>query len=173
MDSQRFTNEHEVHTCSQHFHLVLIEPEIPPNTGNAGRLAVATNSTLHLVGKLGFSIDDKQVRRAGLDYWKHVDLKQHESFEAWLEWHKTHAKDAPFYLLSKKAKRSIYDIKLASPSGGAAFVFGKETLGLPQELLERYADQTFTIPMFSDKIRSLNLSNAIAITLYEAIRQSL
>lgn len=155
---------------SFHYHLVLIEPEIPPNTGNAGRLAVATNSTLHLVGKLGFSIDDKQVRRAGLDYWKYVDLKQHDSFEAWLEWHKTHEKDAPFYLLSKKARRSIYDIELPPR---AAFVFGKETLGLPDDLLERYADQAFTIPMFSDKIRSLNLSNAVSVTLYEAIRQQL
>lgn len=153
-----------------HYHLVLVEPEIPPNTGNAGRLAVATNSTLHLVGKLGFSIDDKQVRRAGLDYWKHVNLQRHETFEAWLEWHMNHEKDAPFYLLSKKATRSIYDI--AFPPR-AAFVFGKETLGLPEELLDKYADRAFTIPMFSEKIRSLNLSNAVSVVLYEAIRQNL
>lgn len=153
-----------------HYHLVLVEPEIPPNTGNAGRLAVATNATLHLVGKLGFSIDDKAVRRAGLDYWKHVDLKQHESFDAWLAWHLEHEESAPFYLLSKKAKRSIYDIEFPPR---AAFVFGKETLGLPEELLDRYADRAFTIPMFSEKIRSLNLSNAVSVTLYEAIRQNL
>jgi tRNA (cytidine/uridine-2'-O-)-methyltransferase len=153
-----------------HYHLVLVEPEIPPNTGNAGRLSVATESTLHLVGKLGFSIDDKQVRRAGLDYWKHVDLKQHESFDAWLDWFSHNEPGAPFYLLSKKAKKSIYDI--AFPAR-AALVFGKETLGLPEDLLDRYPDQAFNIPMFSSKIRSLNLSNAVSVTLYEAIRQQL
>lgn len=153
-----------------HYHVVLVEPEIPPNTGNAGRLCVATQSTLHLVGKLGFSIDDKQVRRAGLDYWKHVDLMRHETFDAWLKWFQANEIGAPFYLLSKKAQKSIYDIALPRC---AAFVFGKETLGLPEELLTRHADQAFTIPMFSSKIRSLNLSNAISITVYEAIRQQL
>lgn len=153
-----------------HYHIVLVEPEIPPNTGNAGRLCVGTQSTLHLVGKLGFSIDDKAVRRAGLDYWKHVDLVQHATVEDWLQWHISKEKDAPFYLLSKKATRSIYDI--AFPSR-AALVFGKETLGLPDDLLEKYADRTFTIPMFSSKIRSLNLSNAISVVAYEAIRQNI
>lgn len=153
-----------------HYHLVLVEPEIPPNTGNAGRLAVATQSTLHLVGKLGFSISDKEVRRAGLDYWKHVDLKTHAGFEEWLTWLKANDPDAPFYLLSKKARRSIYDIDFPPR---AALVFGKETQGLPEDLLKRYEDQTFSIPMFSSKIRSLNLSNAVSVTLYEAIRQQL
>lgn len=162
--------EEEVAKPPFHYHIVLVEPEIPPNTGNAGRLAVAIQGTLHLVGKLGFSIDDKQVRRAGLDYWKHVDLKQHASFEDWLQWHQTNEPGAPFYLLSKKAKNSIYDIGFPPR---AAFVFGKETLGLPEELLDRYADRAFTIPMFSSKIRSLNLSNAVSVTLYEAIRQHL
>ncbi len=153
-----------------HYHVVLVEPEIPPNTGNAGRLCVATQGSLHLVGKLGFSIDDKQVRRAGLDYWKHVKLYQHATFEDWLQWHISNESEAPFYLLSKKASKSIYDIKFPSR---AAFVFGKETLGLPEELLEKYEDQAFTIPMFSEKIRSLNLSNAISVAVYEAIRQQL
>lgn len=153
-----------------HYHIVLIEPEIPPNTGNAGRLCVATQSTLHLVGKLGFDIDDKQVRRAGLDYWKHVDLVRHESFEAWLEWHLTHEKDAPFYLLSKKGTHSLFEVNFPRR---AAFVFGKETQGLPDALLERFPDKVFNIPMFSDKIRSLNLSNAISVSVYEAIRQQL
>jgi len=152
-----------------HYDIVLVEPEIPPNTGNAGRLCVATNSTLHLVGKLGFSIDDKEVRRAGLDYWKHVDLKQHESFEAWLEWHKSHRQEVPFFLLSKKAKKDIFGVTIPKR---AAFVFGKETQGLPTALLERFDSQVFNIPMFSDKIRSLNLSNAVSIVLYEGIRQS-
>lgn len=149
---------------------MLVEPEIPPNTGSAGRLCVAVQGTLHLVGKLGFSIDDKEVRRAGLDYWKHVDLKTHASFEDWLAWHRSHEGEAPFYLLSKKAKQSIYDIEIPSR---AAFVFGKETSGLPETVLERYSERAFTIPMFSDKIRSLNLSNAVSIAVYEAIRQQL
>ena len=153
-----------------HYHIVLVEPEIPPNTGNAGRLAVATQGTLHLVGKLGFDIDDKAVRRAGLDYWKHVDLIQHASIEDWLQWFRTNEPNAPFYLLSKKAKKSIYSIEIPAR---AAFVFGKETQGLPETLLDQYADQAFTIPMFSDKIRSLNLSNAISIAVYEGIRQQL
>jgi tRNA (cytidine/uridine-2'-O-)-methyltransferase len=153
-----------------HYHLVLVEPQIPPNTGNAGRLAVATGSTLHLVGKLGFSISDKAVRRAGLDYWKFVELVQHESFEDWLKWHREREGDAPYYLLSKKARQSIYDIGIPRR---AAFVFGKETLGLPEELLERHSEHAFSIPMFSEKVRSLNLSNAIAVTLYEGIRQNL
>lgn len=153
-----------------HYHIVLVEPEIPPNTGNAGRLCVGIQGTLHLVGKLGFEIDDKSVRRAGLDYWKYVDLKQHESFDAWLSWWREHEKDAPFYLLSKKAKSNLYDIKFPPC---AAFVFGKETMGLPDALLEQYAEHTLTIPMFSSKIRSLNLSNAVSVAVYEAIRQQL
>lgn len=153
-----------------HYHIVLVEPEIPPNTGNAGRLCVATQCTLHLVGKLGFSIDDKQVRRAGLDYWKHVDLVQHETFEDWLKWHLTHEKTAPFYLLSKKATKSIFNIEFPER---AAFVFGKETKGLPDDLLEKYSEHAFLIPMFSSRIRSLNLSNAVSIAVYEAIRQQL
>jgi tRNA (cytidine/uridine-2'-O-)-methyltransferase len=155
-----------------HYHLVLVEPLIPPNTGNAGRLCVGTNSTLHLIEPLGFSIDAKEVRRAGLDYWKFVDLHQHKSFDAWLEWHRNHTENAPFYLVedTKRPHSSIYDIEYPEC---AAFVFGKETTGLSQELQERFQDQIVSIPMFSDKIRSLNLSNAISIALYEAIRQQL
>jgi tRNA (cytidine/uridine-2'-O-)-methyltransferase len=152
------------------YHIVLVEPEIPPNTGNAGRLCVATESVLHLVGKLGFDIDDKQVRRAGLDYWKYVNLIRHESFEAWKTWFDKHCPEAPMFLLSKKGKQDLFDVRFPKE---AAFVFGKETQGLPDSLLEQYEDRIYSIPMFSDKIRSLNLSNAIAITLYEAIRQQL
>lgn len=153
-----------------HYHIVLVEPEIPQNTGNAGRLCVGTHSTLHLVGKLGFSIDAKEVRRAGLDYWHHVKLVQHESFEDWLTWFKQNEPGAPFYLLSKKTNISIYDQKIPQR---AAFVFGKETKGLSDKILDAHQSSIFTIPMFSDKIRSLNLSNAISIVLYEGIRQNL
>ncbi len=153
-----------------HFHIVLVEPEIPPNTGNAGRLCVAINATLHLVGPLGFSIEDKDVRRAGLDYWKYVDLIQHNGFDAWLNWRDANKPDLPFYLFSKKAKASLYETAFPKE---AAFVFGKETKGLSDEILEKFSDQTLTIPMFSEKIRSLNLSNALSIVVYEAIRQQL
>jgi tRNA (cytidine/uridine-2'-O-)-methyltransferase len=153
-----------------HYHIVLLEPEIPPNTGNAGRLCVATQCSLHLVGKLGFSIDDKQVRRAGLDYWKYVDLHQHASFEDWLAWYRKHEGDAPFYLLETTTQRSLYEIKIPKR---AAFVFGKETTGIPKDVLANHSQETFILPMFSTRIRSLNLSNAVSITLYEAIRQNL
>ncbi len=152
------------------FHIVLIEPEIPPNTGNIGRLCVATQSTLHLVGPLGFSLEDKALRRAGLDYWKYVDLKQHPTWEDWLHWRNTNYPQMPFYFFTKKTNQSFYNIRHTSP---AAFIFGKETWGLPQNLIDQYPDQTFQVPMFSNQVRSLNLSNAVAIVLYEAVRQQL
>ncbi len=154
------------------FHLVLIEPLIPPNTGNAGRLAVATNSTLHLVGKLGFDINDKQVRRAGLDYWKYVDLKTHDNFENWLAWFEKNEPSAPFFLFDNMPhfKPNFFNQKIPNRSG---LIFGKETTGIPKDILEKYKTSIATIPMFSDKVRSLNLSNTISIALYEAIRQQL
>lgn len=153
------------------YHLVLLEPLIPPNTGNAGRLCVATESVLHLVEPLGFSIDDKAVRRAGLDYWKYVNLHTHKNFEAWLEWFKENEPGAPFYLVEDTplSQRMVYDVKYPSC---AAFIFGKETTGISKEIQAQYLDQIVKIPMYSDKIRSLNLSNSISIMLYEAIRQN-
>lgn len=155
-----------------HYHLVLLEPLIPPNTGNAGRLSVATGSTLHLIEPLGFSIDDKAVRRAGLDYWKFVDLKVHTNFEAWLNWFQKNEPGAPFFLIEDgpRSTQMIYDVTLPSR---AAFVFGKETTGIAPEIQEKYRDQILKIPMFSQHIRSLNLANSISIVLYEAIRQNL
>ena len=149
-----------------------MEPLIPPNTGNAGRLSVATESTLHLIEPLGFSIDDKAVRRAGLDYWKFVDLHVHKDFAAWLSWFKQHEPEAPFYFIedTQFATRSLFDQKFPKK---AAFIFGKETTGIDPELLKLHRDQILNIPMFSPKIRSLNLSNSISIALYEAIRQNL
>jgi tRNA (cytidine/uridine-2'-O-)-methyltransferase len=155
-----------------HYHLVLLEPLIPPNTGNAGRLSVATESTLHLIEPLGFSIDDKAVRRAGLDYWKYVDLHVHKDFSAWLTWFKEKEPEVPFYFIedTQYATQSLFE--KAFPKR-AAFIFGKETTGVPPELLKQYPNQILNIPMFSPKIRSLNLSNSISIALYEAIRQNL
>jgi tRNA (cytidine/uridine-2'-O-)-methyltransferase len=147
------------------FHIVLIEPEIPPNTGNIARLCAATGATLHLVGKLGFSIDDRYLKRAGLDYWDKVDLKQWESLEQLQMQHHS----GRFWYLSTKVARNCYDEGIYQP--GDFLVFGKETAGLPATLLAANHERCLTIPM-PGKVRSLNLSNAAAVVLYEALRQT-
>jgi tRNA (cytidine/uridine-2'-O-)-methyltransferase len=158
------------------FHVVLFEPEIPPNTGNAGRLCVATQSTLHIVGKPAFSLTDKAVRRAGLDYWKYVKIMTHKNFDEWLHWQRTSIPDLQWLLMENGTEAngvkpsSFYETTIFAK---AAFIFGKETVGLPKEILQAHHDKVREIPMFSSRIRSLNLSNAIAMTLYEAIRQNL
>jgi tRNA (cytidine/uridine-2'-O-)-methyltransferase len=147
------------------FHIVLIEPEIPPNTGNIARLCGATGTTLHLVGKLGFSIDDKQLKRAGLDYWSAVEVKQWASLDE-LQENFPHGR---FWYTSKKAAKT--HIKAAYQPGDF-LVFGKETLGLPDELLQRNSEWSIRIPIRSPIVRSLNLSTAAGIVLYEALRQT-
>ncbi len=147
------------------FHIVLIEPEIPPNTGNIARLCGATGTILHLVGKLGFSIDDKQLKRAGLDYWKAVDIRRWDSLEQ-LQQEIPHGR---WWYTSKKATRSHVE---ADFQPGDFLVFGKETKGLPEDLLAANADHTIRIPIFSPVVRSLNLSTAAGIVLYEALRQT-
>jgi len=149
----------------QPFNIVLIEPEIPPNTGNIARLCAATGTTLHLVGKLGFSTDDRYLKRAGLDYWEFVDLHYWPDLEAV----KAHYPDGRFFYLSTKVPCSYLEIRF---SPGDFIVFGKETRGLPVELLAANPDTSFTIPMPSEKVRSLNLSTSAGIVLYEALRQS-
>jgi tRNA (cytidine/uridine-2'-O-)-methyltransferase len=148
-------------------HIVLVEPEIPPNTGNIARLAAATASPLHLVGRLGFRIDEHSVRRAGLDYWHLVDLRTHATFEHFLhEW----SKDRPggkLHLFSASAGKSYLEARCAP---GDALVFGKESVGLPAELLARFADRVVGIPTLG-AVRSLNLANAVGIALYESLRQ--
>lgn len=148
-----------------HFNIVLIEPEIPPNTGNIGRLCAATNTHLHLVGKLGFSIDDKQVRRAGLDYWPAVKLHRWDSLEQLQE----EFSQGRYWYMSKKAERNYTQVEFQP---GDFLVFGKETLGLPEELLDQVGDQALRIPIFSPAVRSLNLANSAAIILFEALRQT-
>jgi tRNA (cytidine/uridine-2'-O-)-methyltransferase len=151
-------------TEQQPFHIVLVEPEIPPNTGNIARLCGATGTVLHLVGKLGFSTDDRYLKRAGLDYWSQVDIRYWESLDdlqqAWPE--------ARFIYTSKKAARSYVD---AGFREGDFIVFGKETIGLPEELLRANEENSVRIPIFG-KVRSLNLSTAAGIVLYEALRQT-
>ncbi len=147
------------------FHIVLVEPEIPPNTGNIARLCGATATVLHLVGKLGFSIDDRHLRRAGLDYWPAITLHQWPDLEALL-----HAyPQGRFWYTSKKGCRSYVEAPFLP---GDFLVFGKESQGLPDELLAAHADQTLRIPIFSPLVRSLNLSTAAGIVLYEALRQT-
>ncbi len=147
------------------FHIVLIEPEIPPNTGNIGRLCAATGAHLHLVGKLGFSLDDKHMRRAGLDYWPEVKLQQWQSLEELQQ----HYPNGRFWYTSKKARHSYTQANFVP---GDFFVFGKETLGLPEDLLEREKEHTLLIPILTPAVRSLNLANSAAIILYEALRQT-
>ena len=148
----------------QPFHIVLIEPEIPPNTGNIARLCAATGTTLHLVGKLGFSIDDRQLKRAGLDYWEAVDVRRWEDLTAL----QAAFPEARYWYTSKKAGKSHIQ---AGFLPGDFLVFGKETVGLPEELLDANPERAIRIPIFSPKVRSLNLSTAAGIVLYEALRQ--
>lgn len=145
------------------FNVVLIEPEIPPNTGNIGRLCLATGSTLHLVGPLGFAIDDRQLQRAGLDYWKEVDVRLWGSL-ADLE--AAQPTSARYFFLTTKATRPYYEEKFKT---GDFLVFGRETKGLPEPLLAAQRDRLLTIPM--QGTRSLNLATAVAIVLFEAARQ--
>ena len=149
----------------KHLNIVLVEPEIPPNTGNIGRLCAATGTHLHLVGKLGFSIDDKQVRRAGLDYWPEVKLHRWSTLAELQQANPA----ARYWYTSKKATRCYLE---ADFRPGDFLVFGKETLGLPEELLEKHSEQALRIPIFSPAVRSLNLANSAAILLYEALRQN-
>lgn len=147
------------------FNIVLIEPEIPPNTGNIARLCGATGSVLHLVGELGFSIDDKHLKRAGLDYWEAVDIRRWESL---VELQAAHP-EGRYWFTSKKAAKSYIQ---ADYQPGDFLVFGKETLGLPEELLIENSERTIRIPIRSPIVRSLNLSTAAGVVLYEALRQT-
>lgn len=152
------------------FHVVLVEPEIPPNTGNIARLCAATRAALHLVGPLGFSIDEHAVRRAGLDYWHLVDVHTHPDLAAAEQAIRgpLGAADSRSWLFSGKADRSYLEVEFRL---GDALVFGKESVGLPEALLEARPERVVGIPM-PGLVRSLNLSNAVSIALYEALRQT-
>ena len=143
------------------FHIALLQPEIPQNTGNIGRLALGLQCRLHLVHPLGFSLSEKAVRRAGLDYWKHVDLQEHESTESFFSW----LQDRQVFLFSTKAETSY---RTATMTPGCVLVFGPESKGISQALRSQYP--CLTIPM-RGPIRSLNLSNAVAVSSYEAFHQ--
>ena len=144
------------------FNVVLVEPEIPPNTGNVGRLCLATRSTLHLVGPLGFSIDDRQLKRAGLDYWDEVDVREWSNLD---ELRRANA-SARFFYLTTKATQPYFQVRFRPRD---FLVFGRETKGLPERVLEENRESCITIPMHGT--RSLNLATAVAIVLFEAMRQ--
>ena len=148
-------------------HVVLVYPEIHWNTGNAGRTCLATGATLHLIEPLGFSLDERELKRAGLDYWEHVDRRVWSSWEAF-------EKELPTlgepYFFSTKATPLFWDAPLGA-SKDIVLVFGRETGGLPAELHERYRDRFVTMPMLSIRVRSLNLSTSVAVAVYEVLRQ--
>ena len=146
------------------FNIVLVEPEIPPNTGTIARLCGATDTVLHLVRPLGFSTDDKHLRRAGLDYWKFVDIVYWESFAQFL----AGTEENLLYFFTTKTARIYSEVEYPA---GAYLVFGKETKGLPQETLQSHSEQCCTLPMSNPHIRSLNLAVSAGIVLYEALRQ--
>jgi tRNA (cytidine/uridine-2'-O-)-methyltransferase len=145
--------------------VALVEPEIPPNTGNVARLCAATRVPLHVVGVTGFRLDDRAVRRAGLDYWSEVELHRHRDLDALQE----SIPAARFVYLTTKAARPHTDWRYTTDD---CLVFGRETRGLPEELLRAHWENCVTIPMLNPQVRSLNLATAVAIVLYEALRQT-
>jgi tRNA (cytidine/uridine-2'-O-)-methyltransferase len=144
--------------------VVLVAPEIPPNTGSIARLCAATHIRLHLIRPLGFSLEDRYLKRAGLDYWPYVDVVVHDD---WAHFELAHA-GAHMYFFSARAARSYVTARYVS---GDILVFGCETKGLPKAILDAHRDDTYVIPIFSRDVRSLNLSNAVSIVVYEALRQ--
>jgi len=148
-------------------HVALVHPEIHWNTGNAGRTCLATGATLHLIEPLGFSLDDKQVKRAGLDYWEHVDLR------VWPDWDRFERElpslGEPFFFSTRAATR-LWDAPLGTPAD-VVLIFGRETGGLAPEVHEKYRDRFVGMPMLSPLVRSLNLSSSVALGVYEVLRQ--
>ncbi|WP_416149063.1 tRNA (uridine(34)/cytosine(34)/5-carboxymethylaminomethyluridine(34)-2'-O)-methyltransferase TrmL [Salipaludibacillus sp. HK11] len=147
-------------------HVVLHEPEIPANTGNIARTCAGTNTSLHLIHPLGFSTDDRMLKRAGCDYWPNVDVNHYDSIEQLFE----RFQGGEFFFIETIGRKHYHEIDYSNSEKDYLFVFGKETKGLPSELTAQYEDRCFRIPQ-TDKIRSLNLSNTAAIVVYEALRQ--
>ena len=148
-------------------HVVLVHPEIHWNTGNAGRICLAAGATLHLIEPLGFSLEERQVKRAGLDYWEHVDLR------VWPDWD-TFERELPRlgepWFFSTKAERLLWDAPLGA-NESAVLIFGRETGGLPAEIHQRYPDRFLRMPILSPRVRSLNLSTSVGLAVYEVLRQ--
>ena len=144
-----------------------MHPEIHWNTGNAGRTCLAAGATLHLIEPLGFSLDEREVKRAGLDYWEHVDLRV---WPSWDQFERELPNLGDPYFFSTKATRLLWDAPLGAPSS-VVLIFGRETGGLPAELHKRYPDRLVAMPILSRHVRSLNLSTSVAIAVYEVLRQ--
>lgn len=144
--------------------IILHQPEIPANTGNIGRTCVATNTVLHLIEPLGFRLNEKEVKRAGMDYWEHLDVRRYMNFEEFLEKNP----NARIYMATTKARRSYTEVSYGPDD---YIMFGKESAGIPEEILVEYEETCIRIPMHP-QIRSLNLSNSVSIVLYEALRQN-
>ena len=147
------------------YNIVLIEPEIPNNTGNIGRLSLATGSNLHLVKPFGFKIDDSRLKRAGLDYWKHISLFIYDSMDDFFEQHK----DKKMAFFSSHGEKDHWSIDYKDEM---FLIVGKESVGLPKELTDENANNTYKIPLFSEHIRSLNLANAVSVVVYEGLRNT-
>ena len=145
------------------FNIVLFEPEIPMNTGNIGRLSLGSGSTLHLVKPFGFEIDDKRLKRAGLDYWKHISLVIYDSIDDFF----LKNKGQDFAFLSSHGTQDYCSIDYKDDM---FLIFGKESVGLPEQVISEYVNKVYNIPIYSDHIRSLNLANAVSIVIYEGIR---
>ena len=148
-------------------HVVLVHPEIHWNTGNAGRTCLAAGATLHLIEPLGFSLDEREVKRAGLDYWEHVDVRV---WESWAAFEKELPSLGTAYFFTANAEQLLWDAPLGSPDD-VVLIFGRETTGLPQDVRARYADRMLAMPIESPLVRSLNLSTSVAIAVYEVLRQ--
>jgi tRNA (cytidine/uridine-2'-O-)-methyltransferase len=146
-------------------HIVLVEPEIPPNTGNVARLCAATKTTLHLIEPFGFALDDTQLKRAGMDYWQHVEWHR---WKSWSDFAGQSGSHANFWFIESRGPRHYAEVRYGPDD---YLVFGRETAGLPGPLLEKHSDRWLRIPMFNPDARSLNLSNCVALVLYEALRQ--
>ncbi|MFT4781319.1 MAG: tRNA (cytidine/uridine-2'-O-)-methyltransferase [Psychroserpens sp.] len=144
--------------------IVLFEPEIPNNTGNIGRLALASGSKLHLVKPFGFELSDSRLKRAGLDYWQHLDVVIYDSIAAFF----SDNKEAQFAFFSSHGEQPHWDIKFEK---NLFLIFGKESAGLPKSIIENHKEHLYKIPLYSEHIRSLNLANAVAIVIYEGLRQ--
>ena len=146
------------------YNVVLIEPEIPQNTGNIGRICCCTECKLHLIEPISFSLDDSHVKRSGMDYWKHVDFSQHKNWEEFLLQHG----GKPFYFFSTKAEKTFWDCPMEP---GAALIFGSESKGLAEFYHKTYPEQFYTIPMPGNFHQSLNLANSVAVAVYEGLRR--
>lgn len=149
-------------------HIALFEPEIPPNTGNIARLCAATGTRLHLIGRLGFRLDDKSLQRAGLDYWDAVDVVKHVTFEEFEQSQSPRFTASGLWIVETPASKPYTHARFQD---GDCLLFGNESHGLPQGIRERYAERVIGIPMPTGKVRSLNLATAAGIVLYEALRQ--